>query len=288
MYPSQFEYAAPATLDEAIALLAEHGEGAAVLSGGQSLIPAMKIGLAYPEFLVDLGHIPGLQGIDEVNGHLRIGGMTTHARCERSDLLKARYPTLGQATEVIADPIVRNRGTVGGSLAHADPSGDLGSVMLALGATFVARGADGEREIPATAFFSGPFMTALAPGEILTGVRIPKAPAHSGGAYLKLERKVGDFATAAVAVHLVLDGETITDAGIGLTAVGPTNLKATEAEEALRGSAATDDAFREAGRLAAQACQPRDDLRGSAAYKRAVIEAFTVRGLREAAAQARA
>jgi aerobic carbon-monoxide dehydrogenase medium subunit len=287
MYPPQFDYVAPSSLEEAVALLAEHGEEARVLSGGQSLLPAMKVGLSYPELLVDLGRIPSLRGLEDGDEGLRILGMTTHAACERSGEVQGRYPTLGQAARVIADPLVRNRGTVGGSLAHADPSGDLGAVMLALRAIFVATGPGGNRDVPAREFFTGPFMTALEPGEILTEVRVPAPAAASGGAYLKLERKVGDFATAAVAVAVTLEGGAVAEVGIGLTAVGPNNLAATAAEDALRGQEPTEDLIAEAGRLAAAGCEPQADLRGSADYKRAVIEAFTVRGLRQAVEQAR-
>jgi aerobic carbon-monoxide dehydrogenase medium subunit len=287
MYPPPFDYADPISLEQALATLAEHGDDAKILAGGQSLLPALKVGLSYPALLIDLGRIPELRGEREDGGGLALQGMTTHAACESSGLV-ARYPTFAQATRVIADPIVRNRGTVAGSLAHADPAGDLGSVMIALRATLVATSARGSREIPARDFFVGPFATALEADEILTGVRLP-APAHaSGGAYLKLERKVGDFATAAVAVAVALDGDRIADVGIGLTAVGPTNLAATAAEDALRGAPAGEDAYAEAGRLAAEACSPHADQRGSAEYKRAVIETFTVRGLRQAVEQVRA
>jgi aerobic carbon-monoxide dehydrogenase medium subunit len=232
--------------------------------------------------------VPDLQGLEVDDGSLRIRGMTTHAACEASELLRRSSPTFGQAARVIADPLVRNRGTEAGSACASDPAGDLGSVMLALRATLTATSVRGSREIPAREFFVAPFTTALADDEILTEVRLPAPRPASGGAYLKLERKVGDFATAAVAVALTLDGGTIADVGIGLTAVGPTNLAATEAEDALRGETPDEEALRELGRLAARACEPHDDQRGSAAYKRAVIETFTVRGLRQALEQARA
>jgi carbon-monoxide dehydrogenase medium subunit len=286
MYPPLFAYAAPTSLEEALATLAEHADEAKVLSGGQSLLPAMKVGLSYPEMLVDLGRIPGLRGIDEDGDTLRVRGMTTHAACESSDLLQARYPTFGQATHVIADPLVRNRGTVAGSLAHADPSGDLGSVMIALRATFVAESTRGSRDIPAREFLAGPFMTVLEPDEILTEVRIPAPAPASSGVYLKLERKVGDFATAAVAAAVTMDGERVAEVGIGVTACGPTNLPATEAEDLLRGRVPDEESMAEAGRLAAAATDPRDDLRGSGVYKKAIVETFTVRALRQAIAQA--
>jgi aerobic carbon-monoxide dehydrogenase medium subunit len=287
VYPPTFDYAAPTTLDEALATKAEHGEDASVLAGGQSLLPAMKQGLSYPELLVDLGRVPELAGIEDTPDGLRIGGMTTHAACERSAAVRGRYPTLGEATPVIADPLVRNRGTVCGSLAHADPAGDLGAVMIALGAGLVARSVRGERVIPAREFFEGPFMTALEDDEILVAADLPAPAPRTGGAYLKLERKVGDFATAAVAIRLALDGSgEVAAVGIGLAAVGPSSLAATEAEASLLGAAPTEEAFREAGARAAEACDPHDDVRGSARYKRAVVETMTVRGLRRALSQA--
>jgi aerobic carbon-monoxide dehydrogenase medium subunit len=283
MFPPRFDYLAPRSVEEALDVLAERGDDAKVLAGGQSLIPLLKLRFAAPEVLVDINRIPGFDALSEENGWLRIGPLVRHRDAERSTLLRERYPTMSAAAPLISDPLVRNLGTVCGSLAHADPSGDWGAVMIAMGAELLARSSRGERAIPARDLFTGPFTTNLEPDELVTGVRVPTRE-RTGGSYLKLERKVGDFATAAVAVRLTLgpDGR-IADAGIGLTAVGPTNLAATAAEDALRGAAPDEQAFREAAELAAQSATPSSDLRGTADYKRNVIRTFTERGLRNAA-----
>jgi carbon-monoxide dehydrogenase medium subunit len=288
LYPSSFEYVAPETLDEALAALERYGGEAKVLAGGQSLIPVMKLRFASPPALVDINRIPGLDGIEE-NGGLRIGALVRHKACERSTALAGRYGTLGAAAPLISDPIVRNLGTVCGSLAHADPQGDWGSAMLAMGAEVEARSAGGTRTIPLDELFVAPFMTTLEPTEIVTGVRVPDPGPRSGGTYLKIERKVGDFATAAVAVHVTLaeDG-TVARAGIALTGVGATNVRAREAEDSLRGRAPDDGAIRDAARLAAEAAEPFDDHRGTAAYKRNMVRVLTERGLRAAATSAQA
>ena len=288
MYPATFDYAAPETLDEALSLLAEHGDEAKVLAGGQSLIPLLKLRFASPEKLVDINRIGGLDTLAEDGGVLRIGALVRHKTCERSQLLRERYPVLAQAAAQVSDPIVRNLGTVCGSVAHADPQGDWGSALLAAGGEVVARGRSGERILPLRDFFDGPFTTALDPAEIITEVRVPDPGPSSGGAYLKLERKVGDFATAAVGVQVSLDDGAVARAGIALTGVGPTNIAAVEAEQALVGSALDDEAIRNAAALAARAAQPQSDLRGSAEYKRQVVRVFTERALRAAAAAARA
>ncbi len=282
MYPARFEYFAPATLDEALDVLGRYDEGdAKVLAGGMSLIPVMKLRFAAPRALVDINRIGGLDTLAEEDGRLRIGALVRHKTCERSDLLKGKYGALGDAAPLISDPIVRNLGTVAGSLAHADPQGDWGSVMLAVRAEVVARSADGERTIPIDQFFQGPFTTSLQPNEIVTEVRVP-APGRAGGTYLKLERKVGDFATVGVAVHLAMSNGTVEQAGIALTGVGPTNVRAAEAEEALTAQALDEEAIDEAARLAAAAAQPRTDVRGTEEYKRNVVRIFTARGLRKA------
>jgi carbon-monoxide dehydrogenase medium subunit len=287
MYPASFEYLAPTTLDEALALLGEHGDEAKVLAGGQSLIPLMKLRFASPGVLVDINGVSELGRLEEVGGALHVGALVRHKACERSELLQARYGTLGDAAPMISDPIVRNLGTVGGSLAHADPQGDWGSVMLAMRAEIVVRGPNGERTIPIDEFFQGPFTTALEPTEILTDVRIPDPSMRAGGTYLKLERKVGDFATVGVAVHVSFSNGSVGRAGIALTGVGPMNLRADSAEQALVGRALDDEAISNAGRLAAEAAQPRTDLRGTEAYKRNVVRVFVERGLRKAAEVAR-
>jgi carbon-monoxide dehydrogenase medium subunit len=288
VYPAQFEYFAPTSLDEALDILARYDEGdAKVLAGGMSLIPVMKLRFAAPRALVDINRIGGLDTLAEENGALRIGALVRHKTCERSDLLKGRYGALGDAAPMISDPVVRNLGTVAGSLAHADPQGDWGSVMLAVRAEVVARSADGERTIPIDELFAGPFTTSLRANEILTEVRVP-APGRAGGTYLKLERKVGDFATVGVAVHVAMSNGSVGQAGIALTGVGPTNIRAQDAEQALSGHALDDAAIDEAARLAAAAAQPRTDVRGTEEYKRNVVRVFTARALRKAAEVAHA
>jgi aerobic carbon-monoxide dehydrogenase medium subunit len=287
MYPASFEYFAPTTLDEALALLEEHGDEAKVLAGGQSLIPLMKLRFASPRAIVDINGVSELDRLEEQGGSLHIGALVRHKTCERSELLRARYGTLGDAAPMISDPIVRNLGTVGGSLAHADPQGDWGSVMLAMGAEISVRGPGGTRTIPVDEFFRGPFTTALEPTEILTDVRIPDLGARAGGTYLKLERKVGDFATVGIAVHVSFSNGSVGRAGIALTGVGPMNLRAEAAEQALAGQALDDEAISAAARLAAEAAQPRTDVRGTEAYKRNVVRVFTERGLRKAREVAR-
>jgi aerobic carbon-monoxide dehydrogenase medium subunit len=286
MFPPRFDYLAPRSLDEALDVLGERGDEAKVLAGGQSLIPLLKLRFAAPEVLVDINRVPGQDTIAERDGSLFVGPLVRHHDAEGSTLLAERYPTMAAAAPLISDPLIRNLGTVCGSLAHADPSGDWGSVMIAMGAEVVARSRSGDRTIPVRELFVGPFETTLRPDELLAGVRVP-ARERSGGTYLKLERKVGDFATAAVAVRVTLDADgRIADAGIGLTAVGPTNLAATEAEEALRGAVPGDEAFAQAGELAARAAAPSGDHRGTADYKRNVVRVFTERGLRESVAMA--
>lgn len=287
MIPAAFEYHAPSSLAEATALLARLGEDAKVLSGGQSLIPLMKLRLASPTHLVDINGIPGLTGIRETDGVLRIGALTRESELEESTLVRERYPLLYETSRVIADPLVRNLATVGGNLAHADPANDHPATMLALGAEIVAAGPRGQRRISITSFFTGPFATALAPDEILSEIRVPMPAARSGGAYVKLERKVGDFATAAVAAQLTLSlGGTVEQVGIGLTNVGLTPIKATGAEASLRGKRPDDAAIREAATQAAAASEPVEDLRGSVEYKRDLVRVLTARALRRALARA--
>ena len=283
MIPSAFDYHAPGTLEEAIALLQQHGEEAKVLSGGQSLLPLLKLRLGFSTQLVDIGRIPGLAYIKEEDGVLKIGGATLESALERSDLIQSKYPILYDTSIVIADPLVRNRATVGGNPAHGDPANDHPATMLALGAEIVARGSQGERTIPIDEFFTGLFTTALSPDEILTEIRIPVPAANSGGAYVKLERKVGDFATAAAAAQVTLgNGGEIERVGIGLTAVGPTPIKATEAEGFLQGKNPDVDTIAEAARLAGEAASPTADRRGSVEYKREMSRVLTGRALAKA------
>lgn len=288
MYPANFEYLAPASLDEALEILGERGDRGKVMAGGQSLIPLMKLRFAAPEVVIDLNRIDGLDHLIEEGGGLRIGALVRHRTCERSELLRGRYRLLRDAAALVADPLVRNRGTVCGSLAHADAQGDWGAVMIAARAEVVARSASGARTIPIDDLFAGPFTTTLAPDEIITEVRVPDPGPRASGTYLKLERKVGDYATAAVAVQLSFANGTIAQAGVGLTGVGPTSLRAHAVEEALRGAELTDALIKEAGRLAAEAAQPQSDIRGTAEYKRNLVRVFTERGLRIAADAARA
>jgi aerobic carbon-monoxide dehydrogenase medium subunit len=287
MIPAAFQYHAPTTVGEATALLARLGEEAKVLSGGQSLIPLMKLRLASPVHVVDINGIPGLSGIREADGVLRIGALTRESDLEESELIRTRYPLLHDTSKVIADPVVRNLATIGGNLAHGDPANDHPATMLALGAEVVAIGTKGERRIAIGSFFTGPFATSLKPDEILVEIRIPQPVAKSGGAYLKLERKVGDFATAAVAAQLTLGASGACDqVGIGLTNVGLTPIKATKAEAALKGKAPDETAIKRAAELAAEASEPSEDLRGSVEYKRDLVRVLTARALRRAVERA--
>jgi carbon-monoxide dehydrogenase medium subunit len=287
MIPAAFEYHAPSTIDEATALLTKLGDDAKVLSGGQSLIPLMKLRLANPAHLIDINAIPGLSGIREADGFLRIGALTRESDLEESEIVRTRYPLLHDTSKVIADPIVRNLATVGGNLAHGDPANDHPATMLALGAEIVAVGPKGERRMPIATFFTGPFETGLKPDEILVEIRVPVPPARSGGAYLKLERKVGDFATAAVAVQVTLGANGACEqAGIGLTNVGLTPIKATKAEASLKGKALDESAIKYAAELAAQAAEPSADLRGSVEYKKDLVRVLTARALRKAVERA--
>ena len=285
MFPSEFEYVAPTSLDEALAVLAERGDDAKVLAGGQSLIPLMKLRFAAPALIVDINRIPGLDTLAEDGGALRVGALVRNRTLERSDIVSTRYPTMAAAAPMISDPVVRNQGTFVGSLCHADPQGDWGSVMLALDGSVVARSqGGGERVIPITEFLEGPFTSSLRPEELAVEARVPDPGSDFAGTYLKLERKVGDFATVGVAVFLAMSGGTVTKAGIGLTGVGATNLKATAAEQALVGNVVSDSLIEEAARLAAEASDPRTDVRGTAEYKRDVVRVYVARGLRAAAA----
>lgn len=287
MFPAAFDYVAARSLDETLSILAEGDEDQKVVAGGQSLIPMMKLRLAMPTKLVDINRVPGLDTIAVSDGHLSIGALTRHNDVVGSDVVKAENHTVAAAAPWIADPLVRNLGTVGGSLAHADPQGDWGSVMLACGGEVVATSsARGQRVIPVDEFFVDLFTSALEPDELLTEVRVPRYTGPAGGTYLKLERKVGDYATVGVAVHLQLDGGRIGRAGIALTGVGSKNIKATDAEAALAGQEPSDELFAEAGALAAAASDPHTDVRGSADYKRSVVRTYVRRGLNQAASQA--
>lgn len=283
MIPAPFEYHAPATLPEAIALLRQIGGEAKILSGGQSLLPLLKLRMSSVGHLVDIGRIPGLEYIEEADGFVTIGGRTRESLIERSALLASRLPIVHDTARVIADPLVRNRATIGGNLAHADPANDHPATMLALCAQVVATGPKGRRTIPIEKFFTGLFATVLAPEEILTEIRIPLPQPRSGGAYVKLERKVGDYATAAAAVQITLGARgEIASAGIGLTAAGPTPIKAAEAERFLQGREPVAATIAEAARLAAAATAPSSDRRGSVEYKREMARVLTARALGKA------
>jgi carbon-monoxide dehydrogenase medium subunit len=284
MFPSRFDYVVAGSIDEAIDAKAEGGDETRFLAGGQSLLPMMKIRLAFPSKLVDINRIGDLDSIERTNGHLRVGALARHADVVASDLT---FGAVAAAAPWVSDPLVRNRGTLCGSVAHCDPEGDWNSVLLATGGEVVARGRGGERAIPITEFVRGPFTNALADDEMVTEVRIPVPAGASGGSYLKLERKVGDYATVGVAAHLELAGDgTIGAAGLALTSVGPSNIKVTGAEALLVGNSPSEELFAEAADLAAAAAEPRDDVRGTAAWKRQVVRAYTRRGLQAAADQA--
>lgn len=280
MYPSRFRYEAPRSLDEARALLSRYGDEAKILAGGQSLVPLLKLRFAAPELLVDINGIPGLDHHrEDSDGTLRIGALCRHVTLERSALLASKHPLMAAAAPLIADPIVRNRGTLVGSLCHSDPQGDWASVLLALDGSVVALGPDGRRTIPAAEFSLGPFQNALLPGEIAVEAVVPPPRGRVSGTYLKLERRVGDFATAGVAVALEMSDGVVVRAGIALTGVGPSNIAAGEAQAALVGKPLSAASIEEAAQLAAGAARPRSDHRGSAAYKRHVVATFVRRGL---------
>jgi carbon-monoxide dehydrogenase medium subunit len=280
MYPARFRYEAPRSLEEAIALLGEGGEDAKVLAGGQSLVPMMKLRFASPGLLVDIN---GIAGLDyhraDADGSLRIGALCRHADLEWSPLLKGSQPTMAAAAPVIADPLVRNRGTLVGSLCHADPQGDWAAVMLALGASVVARGSAGSRVIPLAEFVTGPFENALRHDEIAVEAVVPPARGVRSGGYLKLERRVGDFATCGVAVAIETDpaSGSVIRAGIALAGVGGTTISATEAAAALTGQPLTPGTVTAAADLAAAAARPKTDHRGSAEYKRHMVATFVRR-----------
>ncbi len=283
MFPRSFDYLAPGSMDDALSMLAEHGEDAKVLGGGQSLIPLMKLRFAAPDYIIDINRIPDLGSMHE-NGSLSVGALVRTHDIERSELIKGRYPATAAAAPLISDPLVRNLGTVVGSLCHADPQGDWASVMLAMNAEIVCRTGESQRRIPVAEFVQGPFTTSLEPNEITTEVNIPDPGADTYGTYMKLERKVGDFASVGVAIHLSFDGSRVERAGIGLTAVGPANIKATEAEQLLTGAELDGGTTARAADLCAKAADPHSDLRGSADYKRAMVRVFVSRALSAATA----
>jgi len=298
VYPAKFDYLAPESLEETLLILAEHGSDVKILAGGQSLIPMMKLRFARPATLVDVNRLPDLDKIERVNGHISIGALVRHNDVVKSDLITDHNALMASAAPWVADPIVRNLGTVCGSVAHHDPEGDWASVMLALGAEVVTTskeghehfhpGADGDRlsggsrVVPIESFLVDMFTTSLHPSEMITEIRVPTYE-RGGGSYQKLERKVGDYATVGVAAHLELDADDkISKAGLALTSVAPSNMKVTEAEAMLVGEEPSEALFAEAGNIASRACDPTSDVRGSADYKRHVVDVFTRRGLSDA------
>jgi len=287
MIPGDFTYFAPGSVDEAVKLLVEHGFDAKILAGGQSLIPAMRFRLAIPEVIIDINGITDLSYVRQENGHLAIGAMTREVQVEESDAINGQYGLLTDAVAVIADPVVRNMATVGGNIAHADPANDHPAVMLAYDAEVVAVGPNGTRTIAIDDFFTGLFESALEENEILTEIRIPTPGANSGGAYQKIERKVGDYAISAVAVQLTMDGDTCSAARIALTNVSAVPMRATDAEAALIGKTISDDVLEAAGQAAAAECDPSPDLRGSIDYKRDLTRVLTKRTIRMAVDRAK-
>jgi carbon-monoxide dehydrogenase medium subunit len=285
MYPPRFRYEAPASITEAIELLTASGGEAKVLAGGQSLIPLLKLRFATPDVIIDINKLTDLDYLSfEEDGSIRIGALCRHATLERSEELVARQPVMAAAAPLVADPIVRNRGTLVGSLCHADPQGDWASVMVALGGSLVAQGPQGKRTIAVADLVSGPFQTVLAPDEIGVEAVVPPPVGVPMGGYLKLERRVGDFATAAAAVSVDMDGDTVARAGIALTAVGSTTVNAAEAAAALVGGSLSESRIAAAGDLAAAAAEPHSDHRGTADYKKHIVRTFVIRLLSRVAA----
>ena len=287
MIPSQFEYHAPKSIPDALNLLGKLGVTAKLLEGGHSLLPMMKLRFAEPAHLIDLGKIAELKGIAQVGNEVCIGAMTTENELIWSRLLAEKIPLLVEAARLISDPQVRYKGTIGGDISHGDPANDHPAVMLVLGASFVLKGPKGERVLPANGFFLDTYSTQMQPDEIMTQIRIPIPAAGTGWCYSKLKRKTGDFASAAAAVLLRMQGGNVADAQIALTNLGATPLKASAAEASLRGKPLNDAAFAEAARLAMSICSPGEDQRGSAEYKIAMAGEMTQRALRTAHARAK-
>jgi carbon-monoxide dehydrogenase medium subunit len=284
--PAHVEYEKAVSVENALELLARYGPEARILAGGHSLIPMMKLRLAQPEVLVDINGLADLGYITRAGGELRIGALARHAQLLASAVAGQLFAILHDAERVIADPVVRNWGTVGGSLCQADPSEDLSAAFAALKGTMVIRGQDGSRQVSAREFHTGPYETMVGPGEMLIEIRLPVRPG-GGSAYLKVARRVGDWPVGAAGAAVWVDGDTITDAGIGLTAVGARNFAAAEAEEFLRGAPATEETYARAGEIAAASCRPVSDQRGPADYKQHLARELTTRVLRIAVQRAR-
>ncbi len=267
MIPPSFQYHSPSSVSDAVALLNQYGEEAKLLAGGHSLLPMMKLRFAEPEHLVDINNIESLKGIREENGTIVIGAMTSESALIASDLLQQKCPLLPQAAKLIADPQVRNRGTIGGDIAHGDPGNDHPAIMMALDAKFTLVGSNGSREVLANDFFLGTYYTLLKADEILTEIRIPVQGANAGASYHKLKRKTGDFATAAAAAVIQMSGGTCQSARITLTNLGPTALRANDAEAVLTGQTITPELIEQAAQKAMAICDPAEDLRGDIEYK---------------------
>jgi aerobic carbon-monoxide dehydrogenase medium subunit len=283
--PAPFDYERATSVDGAIASLARLGSGARIIAGGHSLLPMMKLRLANPEHLIDINDLDELDYIREDGGELCIGALTRHVTLLESELLAERFPVFRDAEEVIADPVVRNRGTIGGSLCQADAAEDLSAVCAALKANVVIRGADGERVIGMDGFYTGPFTTAVKDGELLTEIRLALKPG-AGSAHEKVERRAGDFAIAAASAAVWIDGGTITDAGVALSAAGPITIHVSRAEELLRGKQPSEELFAQAGEIASEDCSPIADGRGPVDYKRHLAGVLSKRALRRATARA--
>jgi carbon-monoxide dehydrogenase medium subunit len=281
LFPRSFEYFAPETVRETTAMLQKYGEDAKVLAGGMSLIPVMKFRLASPTYIIDINRLSGLRYIKELGNRVVIGALTRHHAIETSKLIQQKLHLMSETASWIGDPQVRNRGTIGGSLSHADPSGDWGATVLALRADLVAKGVGRERTIRSDDFFIDTFTTALKPNELLTEIRIPLPAPKSGGAYTKLERKAGDFATVGVAAQIRIDQHGLCKyAGIALTAVGPKNLRAKKAEATLLGKEVNAESIEQAAHSASEDAQPANDpLRGSVEYRTEMTKVFTRRAL---------
>lgn len=281
MIPAAFDYVAPRTLAEAVAELVKHGQEAKILAGGHSLIPLMKLRLSTPSFLVDIGRINNLNYIREEDGQIAIGALTSHHDIEFSDLLKSKLPLLTSAATQIGDPQVRNRGTIGGAAAHADPFGDFPACLLALDAEFKVVGERGERSIAAKDFFVDTFTSALEPNEVLREIRIPTPPGGSKGTYLKFSRRSQDWAIVAVAAQVTVTGHDVSRVAIGLTGMGSRPLRASGVEQALRGKPAHDDDLLKAAERAAEGTDPQQDLNGSPDYRRHLAQVLTRRALEQ-------
>ncbi len=281
MIPANFTYHKASSVKEAIALAETHGDEAKYMSGGHSLLPMMKLRFATPEHIIDISKIEGLSYLKEEGDVLKIGALTTQTEMEHDSNIKEHYPIFSDAIKLTADPSVRNVGTIGGNIAHGDAANDQPALMLAMRATVVAEGTDGQKSIPIDEFFHGFYMTALGPSDVLVEIQVPKATKGSGGAYHKVERKVGDYATAGVAVYVTLDNDGVcSQIGIGLTNVSAVPMRLDRGEELLRGKKITDDLIEQVGAMAGEDCEPTSDLRGSEAYKRAIVNTITKRMIR--------